>query len=56
MAWIVELTGNADNQRKAEHVYGSNYFPRRFHYKKDADNLVAKLANRGCKASVKKGK
>jgi len=53
MAWTVSLTGNKEQLHKVYNLYGTRYFPRRFHYKKDATECLKKVKEL-CAAELKK--
>lgn len=52
--WQVILKGSEDNKQLAYGIFGSNYFPRTFHYKKDANKLWVHLRELGIKADFQK--
>lgn len=47
MSWIVELI-----QPPPVNTFGSNYFPRKFHYKSDAEKLRQEIEQNGGKAII----
>lgn len=51
--WQVELTSDEDNQFRATSVFGLDYFPRKFHYKKDARKLKDRLDMRMIQCEIK---
>ena len=49
MPWIVRLT-----KAPTTNDFRSDYFPRKYHYKKDADALLLEVVSKGGEAVVEK--
>lgn len=53
---VVSLTGSPENRKIAELIWGTEYFPRKFHYSIDALNLSDRLNHYDVKHKVVKHK
>lgn len=50
--WTIKLIGDDVNKLRAYAIYGREYFPRSFHYKKEAQELLERLTDLGIDAEL----
>ena len=52
--WFVKLQGTEEQMERIRNVFGWDYFPRKYAYKKDAETMAKAVRDLGCGALVEK--